>query len=86
MCAAGCCPHKRQSWHVEKRYVKILRDLRENFEPDGILGSRSGYCDLKGFQVDLSAAMSSSPVYMFLDRKIIRLCLENPLLAVGMKI
>ena len=61
-------------------YVKILN-------PMVFLASRSGYFDLKGFQVDLIAGMSSSSVYVFLDRKIIRkYFFENPLLAVGMKI
>ena len=47
--------------------------------------SRSGYSDLKGFQVDLSAAMSFIPIYVFLDRNIVRkYFFENPLLAVGM--
>ena len=49
--------------------------------------SRSGYCDLKGFQDDLSAAVSSIPVYVFLDRKNVQKYLfGNPLLAVCMKI
>ena len=34
--------------------------------------SRSGYCDLKGFQDDLSAAVSSIPVYVFIDKKNVR--------------
>ena len=67
--------------------MNVLRDLRENLEPGGILRSRSGYCDLKGFQVDLSAGINCSTVSVFLDRKIIRkYFFENPLLAVGMKI
>ena len=67
--------------------MKVLRDLRQNFESDGILSSRSGYCDLEGFQVDLSAEINCSTVYLYLDRKIIRkYFFENPLLAVGMEI
>ena len=62
-CALQVSVHIRDSHGIEKRCVKILRDLRENCEPDGILGSRSGYCDLEGFQVDLSAEINCSTVY-----------------------
>ena len=61
-------------------YVKILN-------PMVFLASRSGYCDLEGFQVDLSAEINTGTVYVFLDRRIIRkYFFQNPLLAVGMKI
>ena len=86
MCAAGQCPHERHSCHVEKHWVKISHKLREIFHSGMFERSRSGYCDLKGFQVDLSAAMSFIPIYVFLDRKMFGFFFVNPLLAVCMKI
>ena len=87
MCATGQCPHERHSCHVEKHCVKVSHDLREIFHSGAVLGSRSGYCDLEGFQVDLSAHIFLRPTYVFLDRKNVRkYFFANPLLAVCMKI
>ena len=49
--------------------VKILHDLREIFEHGGNLRSRSGYCDLEGFQVDLSAHIFWGRLMCFLTGK-----------------
>ena len=86
MCATCQCPHERHSCHVEKHCVKISHDLRGIFHSAMFERSRSGYCDLKGFQDDLSAVVSFIPIYVFLDRKNVRkYFLINPLLAVCMK-
>ncbi len=46
--------------------------LAWNISLGDVLRSRSGYCDLKGFQVDLSATFFLRPTYVFLDRKNVR--------------
>ena len=67
----GQCPHERHSCHVEKHCVKISHKLREIFHSGMFERSRSGYCDLKGFQVDLSAHYFSGRL-MSQDLRIVR--------------
>ena len=69
MCATGQCPHERHSCHVEKHCVKISHKLREIFHSGMFERSRSGYCDLKGFQVDLSAQIFGVRLMCFLTGK-----------------
>ena len=80
MCAAGQCPHERHSCPVEQRCVKISHKLREIFHSGMFERSRSGYCDLKGFQVDLSAQIFGGRLMCFLTGKMFENIFLKPII------